>query len=562
MLKKVVKMKSKPKSGIMILITLGIIFALSATISSNLIFSAVNSDKGNDVINFDNKNLRSSAISGKILINGNAGWASFKAAGNCTGSGIFSDPYVIEDLEIDGTGPGSGIRIQNSDVYFRIENCTIYNVPQPDTGIWLYHVDNGNIVGNNLSFNWQGIILDPNCENNTIQGNIASNNAQIGINLWESNNNYVKENTVNNNGAMGINLEPDSSYNEIVNNTVNFNGWVGIRIAVNSTNNIIQWNNVNSNTNEGILLSESSNNYVKENTANSNGYRGIFLESNSENNTIQGNTANSNQLSGITLRESNNNYIKENTANSNSGSGGRGISLEANSSYNEVVNNAANFNEWTGIVLAENIMYNLVMSNNISNHNTGIHVEAPNNTISDNDIHTHWRGIFLAGNNQADSNNITRNYIHDNGVGIYLDDDSSYNIIEGNLIIDNAEKGLVIANHFSSNNLIFNNTFINNLIRHAEDDGTNNTWSKGTLGNYWDDYSGSDADDDGIGDTPYTIFGSADSQDNFPIWDDGPDPVIPGNNLFFLIGILASAISGGVVIVVAIVIIRRKRKRI
>jgi len=48
-------------------------------------------------------------------------------------------------------------------------------------------------------------------------------------------------------------------------------------------------------------------------------------------------------------------------------------------------------------------------------------------------------------------------------------------------------------------------------------------WEDGAIGNYWDDYSGKDADDDGIGDTPYSVPGSAGSQDNFPIWEDGDD---------------------------------------
>jgi hypothetical protein len=50
-----------------------------------------------------------------------------------------------------------------------------------------------------------------------------------------------------------------------------------------------------------------------------------------------------------------------------------------------------------------------------------------------------------------------------------------------------------------------------------------NVWDNGTVGNYWDDYSGADDDDDGIGDTPYTnISGDAGTQDNFPIWWDPP----------------------------------------
>ena len=408
----------------MILITLGIVFALSATISSNFIFSVVNSDNGNDVINLDNKNLRTSAISGKIYINGNSGWASFKAAGNCTGSGIFSDPYVIEDLEIDGTGPGAGILIENSDVYFKIENCTINNVPQFDAGIWLHHVENGTLLGNTLSNNWQGIGLSTQCKNNTIQGNIANSNTDIGITLWESSDNYIKDNTANSNGGRGINLETNSSYNEVVNNTANFNGWVGILLGGNSA-------------------------------------------------------------------------------------------------------------------------HNSVMSNTCTNNLDGMAVLTTYNTISDNTIETNAAaGIALwesDSTHQANYNNITRNSIKYNLNGFVFDDQSSFNIIEGNQIVDNAEKGLEITTHFCSNNQIFNNTFINNLVRNAEDDGMNNTWSKGTLGNFWDDYTGSDANDDGIGDTPYSIFGAADAQDNFPIWDDGPEPepAIPGYNPFFLFGVLS-----------------------
>jgi len=515
---KIVKIKSNAKSKIVILITVGIFLALLP----------INTNTHSDSIAFDNEILKTSAVSGKISINGNSGWTSFKAAGNCTGDGTYSVPYVIEDLVINGTGSGSGIRIQNSDVFFKIENCTIFNVPQPDAGIWLNNVKNGSILDNTVSFNWQGITLDPNCENNTIQGNTAISDSDIGINLWESNSNYVKENTVNNSGAMGINLEPESSYNEIVNNTVIFNGWVGIRLAVNSTNNIIHGNNVNSNTDIGILLSESSNNSIKENTVNSNGAGGITLESNSENNTIQGNSANSN--------------------------GGTGISLETDSSYNKIVDNTATSNGWVGIAFTGNSGQNLAISNNINDHTDGIFVEAANNTISENDIYGNGKGIVLSGFKVALSNNITRNIIRENGEGIFFDDDCSQNIIEGNEIYDNSEVGVRILTG-SHHNLIFNNSFTNNLFSHAYDNGESNHWDNGTLGNYWDDYSGDDANDDGIGDTPYDVIGtSASAQDNFPIWDDGPEPEIPeipGYNLFFLLGTIS---------VVAIVISTKLKK--
>ena len=70
-------MKSNEKRKIIILLTLGIVLALSAISNINFNFSVVNSEKGNGVINLDDKNLRSSKVSGKIHINGNSEWVDF-----------------------------------------------------------------------------------------------------------------------------------------------------------------------------------------------------------------------------------------------------------------------------------------------------------------------------------------------------------------------------------------------------------------------------------------------------------------------------------------------------
>jgi hypothetical protein len=40
-------------------------------------------------------------------------------------------------------------------------------------------------------------------------------------------------------------------------------------------------------------------------------------------------------------------------------------------------------------------------------------------------------------------------------------------------------------------------------------------WDNGCEGNYWDDYNGSDADRDGIGDVPYVV--DADNVDHYPL---------------------------------------------
>ncbi|GAH39004.1 unnamed protein product, partial [marine sediment metagenome] len=98
--------------------------------------------------------------SGKIHIDGNSGWSDAKNAGICTGSGSYSNPYVIEDFVINGGGWGTCILIENSDVYFKIQNCTIFNSGgYSNAGIRLSNVNNSLIITNNYSSNYNGIYL-------------------------------------------------------------------------------------------------------------------------------------------------------------------------------------------------------------------------------------------------------------------------------------------------------------------------------------------------------------------------------------------------------------------
>ena len=215
-------MKSKSKIKV-IIITLGIIFALFSLITTNL-----NSNVGNlaysDDTNLDNKNLKLSKVSGKIHIINNSGWVAFRSAGNCTGQGTYSDSYVIEDLVIDGGGSGSCIWIEDSNVYFKIENCTVYNSggSSGNAGIRLSKVNNSQLINNNCSSNHLGIYLDSS-NNNTISGNIANNNGGdidgFGIYLYSSNNNTISGNTANNNTNFGIFLG-ESNYNIVSGNTL------------------------------------------------------------------------------------------------------------------------------------------------------------------------------------------------------------------------------------------------------------------------------------------------------------------------------------------------------
>ena len=119
-----------------------------------------------------------SASSGVIFIDGNQGWEDFKEAGNCVGNGNQSDPYIIRDLEISGSGTGIYcIYIRNSDVFFVIENCTLHDATY---GIRLINVNNAHLKNNTCYNNNNGISMTSS-NNSTISNCTLLNNQNTGI---------------------------------------------------------------------------------------------------------------------------------------------------------------------------------------------------------------------------------------------------------------------------------------------------------------------------------------------------------------------------------------------
>jgi len=252
-------------------IILGIIFAFSTIASTSLNFNTGSFNiifKNSIEITLDKENLKTSKVSGKIHIKNN-NWSAAKAAGICSGNGTYSDPYVIEDLVIDGGGSGSCIKIEWSYDYFKIENCTLYNSGNIeyadgtcDAGILLYGSSNGRLIDNILSNNLHGIELY-GCYNFTLSRNDVNNNIygiflrfsgnhtisrnsiynnDYGIYLHNTENNIFSVNTINNNNFGGIYLDWDSNNNEISGNSVNNNGVYGIGLDGDANDNNIYLN--------------------------------------------------------------------------------------------------------------------------------------------------------------------------------------------------------------------------------------------------------------------------------------------------------------------------------
>ncbi len=512
-------MKSN-KRFIVLITALGILITISMINITNLSETSIN--KNNDSEHSNEIYLKYSNFWDNftfIHITG-ANWSNAANYEWCSGSGIWGDPYRLENITIDRGGgmDGSGIIIENSNYYCVIENCTLYNSGSNfyDAGIRLISSSNCRLIDNNCSFNNNAGIYMRWSENNTLIGNIANDNRQpggnrgTGIHIQNSNNMTISGNIVNNNLEGGIQLE-------------------------NSENITISENNM---TRCGVVLSGTTHNITLDNLING---KKLYYYKNQVNlgpsdftdagqiilvncnDSLISNLNISYASYGLTLEYCMNNTISSNLASKNS---------QAAIKLNWCVNNTI----YNNTILAQEYYYNRKGEQGVVLYN------GYNNTISNNTIkHTEFEAISI-----YNSQNITilKNTLEDSGEGIDLDDiynstilendlthnivgimvnmDCDNNTIKNNTITDHTNRGLFIQPN-SESNLVYLNKFIGN-VKHAEDWGSYNRWDNGSIGNYWDNYTGVDVADDGIGDTPYNfIFGPAGSQDNYPIWHDAPD---------------------------------------
>jgi len=274
-------------------------------------------------------------------------------------------------------------------------------------------------------------------------------------------------------------------------------------------------------TYSGIEVYNSSVYFRIENCSIYNVLDGIHL-SDVDNSLIYNNSISDGLGIGIFLEHSDNHTISyNNLLNITSGYGGYAIILMY-SNHSKIINNSV-ISSIGGIASAFN--FDVFISDNdiINNSMVGIATGLSSfTTITQNNVINNTGGIFLQDSNET---TVNVNLVSENAIaGIYLAGiwtGCHNNNIFLNQIYDNGIVGLALDN-YSSQNTIYRNEFIGNAIN-AQDNGTLNVWDYDGSGNSWDDYVGVDADDNGIGDTPYLIDGEAGSMDNYPIFDDGPD---------------------------------------
>lgn len=234
-----------------------------------------------------------------------------------------------------------------------------------------------------------------------------------------------------------------------------------------------------------ILLNETTNCVIKNIETTNGDPSGIALISSSCNEISRSKSFHNTW--GLLLVNSNDNVIIDNVISGNSM--GIGLGGPKGSNNNLVADNLISDNANHGIDLFG--FDNKIPSNQILNNNNRIILDmADGNTLFDNNVSNN-RGAGVDLVRSSENNVIIENYLQFNYFGMYL------------------QTG-------SGDNTFYHNNFINNTYAiQVFQSFLFNTWHNGHKGNYWSDYSGTDGNGDGIGDTPCVIDDY--NQDDFPL---------------------------------------------
>lgn len=240
----------------------------------------------------------------------------------------------------------------------------------------------------------------------------------------------------------------------------------------------------------------------------------------------------------------------------------KSIELIGESANSTILNYSDNETEMSIITLKSDnsiIKGFTIISDNISLKTNGIKIISSNNSITDNIIQKNGYGILLQNSensmisdnifienrvgllsvNSINNNILLNNFTQNTEYGVYTQSKSDNNAIKLNVFLDNyngvrikgskhnrIEQNIIESNDIrgvylccgATNNIVFNNSIINNGLN--ADDKYDNLWYFNKTGNYWGDYitkypTSTDFDNDGIWDTPYTIYEN--TRDLYPL---------------------------------------------
>ncbi len=410
-----------------------------------------------------------------------AGW-DWGTDGNNSGLWFNTSYIKIEDCSIINNFIGIYLHGTNGGLIF---NNTIYNTTKH--GIFIGNSPNGNISYNAITkCGDNGIDLDFSNET-TIWSNVIINCSYSGIDATNSSNSYFCNNSIQNTIQNGLCIQYSDNC-DIINNTFSNSSASGVDLQY-SPDCIINNNTIFDSSGSGIDLSSSSDCIINYNNITNSSKNGIGLGSDCHRSSMEGNNIYLCGWIGIALLyDSTNCSISKNKI---SNCSIYGIALYLNANGSNVISNTVRNCSDSGIYAWMSFESNLTKNDVINCSKHGIQLD--------------YSDYFV-----IEENTITNN----TDVGVYLNA-SSFCTISSNTFTRN-EVG-VYLNDTTANNDLFNNIFQNNINYHAWDSNGSNYWDDGEYGNWWDDYSGVDADYNGVGDTPYSIPGGTGIEDHYPL---------------------------------------------
>lgn len=172
----------------------------------------------------------------------------------------------------------------------------------------------------------------------------------------------------------------------------------------------------------------------------------------------------------------------------------------------------------------------------ITDTTTGIAMQFCTNSIFSNNIITNSTLVGITCYFSS-RNFFSKNTVYYNSIGILVYTSSS-NVFVANTFSNN-EQGMSLAAG-STQNTFFHNNF-EDVVSTDQSPNAQNIWSRNGEGNFWISYTGTDTNDNGIGDSAYPV--DANNHDDYPLMGTFSEFTVTTNATYFVDVISNSTVS-------------------
>jgi parallel beta-helix repeat protein len=473
------------------------------------------------------------------------------------GNGTKESPYRIEGLNI--TSDDKCISISYTDCYFEIVDCILSSAggisgvfPPPETGIYLNYVDNANISLCNFSRFGYSLIIRYS-SNITVDECASDSSDYRALTIYESHNVNVTDSEIICKTNHGVLIEDSENVNIIGCEVTS--PYYPFRISdstyVNLTNTVIDKRGL-------TLWGESIEQYITHTFTGTTiggkpvGYfvnqsdievdldsYGIVILANCNDSVVYGSEYSG--TSTLVVFGFCKSCVLENIVVTS----GRGNAIAISKSRNCIVQNCSLAHFLNNGILAQYSSCLEVRNSHFESMTFAVDLTTCQDCIIDNNTMTSISCGIAIGENSNDTI-VSNNRISNMGDGVEVSNSKNISIVS-NVIRDASTRGLDIISGENNtitdnlflecdhgvylqddaiNNTVFSNQFALSNDNHSYDEGIDNWWDNGIVGNAWDDY-----DDGGY----YNISGPSMSVDHYPslLILDSDKPVISGPEDFY-----------------------------